>query len=74
MPRTAAQQTRPWRVYRTGSVRLTILEAHPWHTPLGTMDHRGAGWYEQSAAPHCPRCRQEAHGDAAIQTGGDEAH
>ncbi len=52
--------TRSWQVYRTGTEHYTILEAHPWHRPQGTIDHRGAGCYTQSYVPHCPLCRQES--------------
>lgn len=49
----------PEAVYRTGTVHLTIVEAHPYHRALRTVDHKGAGAYVVAFDPHCPRCREE---------------
>ncbi len=55
----AAHDGRPWRTYRTGTVHFTIIEAHPYHRPIGKVDHKGAGTYERAYDPQCPLCREE---------------
>lgn len=55
----AAQDERPFRVHRTGTESFTIIEAHPYHYPVGKLDHKGAGEYEQGYKPECPLCREE---------------
>jgi hypothetical protein len=34
-----AQDTRPWHTWRTGTVTFTIIEAHPYHQPIGKVVH-----------------------------------
>jgi hypothetical protein len=54
--------TRKWhsgRVHRTGTEHCTITEAHPSHTPVGNVDHKGAGNDMAGFDPHCPLCREE---------------
>lgn len=46
-------------VHRTGTEHLTITEAHPYHQPVGNVDHKGAGNYTIGYDPHCPLCRKE---------------
>jgi hypothetical protein len=46
-------------VHRTGSEHCTIIDAHPYHTPVGKIDHKGAGNYSMSYDPYCPLCRKE---------------
>ena len=46
-------------VYRTGTEQYTITEAHPYHIPVGTVDHHSAGTYTVGFDPSCPRCRQD---------------
>jgi hypothetical protein len=51
-----------WRiatVHRTGNERLTITEAHPYHKPVGKIDHKGAGNYIEGYDPQCPLCREQ---------------
>ena len=48
-----------WTIYRTGTERFTITAAHPYHVPVGRIDHTGAGTYTPGDDPQCPRCRQE---------------
>ena len=53
--------TRQWQrfiVHRTGTEHFTITEAHPFHQPVGKVDHKGAGNYVMGYDPHCPLCRQ----------------
>lgn len=50
----------PARTWRTGTVQYTITEAHPYHKPVGKIDHRGAGAYKHAYDPRCPFCRAEA--------------
>ena len=54
--------TRKWQnvmVHRTGNEHFTITEAHPYHKPVGKIDHKGAGNYTMTYDPHCPLCRQD---------------
>jgi len=53
-----AQDQRRWRTWRTGTVTFTIIDAHPYHRPVGKLDHKGAGEYEMAYDPHCPLCRE----------------
>jgi hypothetical protein len=48
-----------WIVHRTGTEHFTMTDAHPYHKPVGTIDHTGAGNYTMAYDPHCPVCRQE---------------
>jgi hypothetical protein len=48
-----------WIVHRTGNEHVTIQEAHPYHKPIGPVDHKGAGNYTVGYDPHCPLCREE---------------
>lgn len=58
--------SRPDRVWRTGTESFTIVEAHPYHQPVGRIDHKGAGEYVVAYDPQCPRCREElGRGDHA---------
>ena len=41
-------------VIRTGTERMTIVEAHPYHHPLSHTDHRGAGTYIKAYSAVCP--------------------
>ena len=50
---------RPWRTWRTGTERLALTEAHPYHKPVAALDHHGAGLYQQAYDPQCPLCREE---------------
>jgi hypothetical protein len=52
-------QAKPETVYRTGTEHVTITEAHPYHEPVGRIDHQGAGTYRQAWAPECPLCQAE---------------
>ena len=45
-------------VHRTGSEHYTIIDAHPYHMPVGAIDDKGAGNYTIAHDPHCPLCRQ----------------
>ncbi len=38
-----ADDKRPFRTWRTGTEHFTITEAHPYHRPVGKVDHKGAG-------------------------------
>jgi hypothetical protein len=49
--------TTPETVYRTGTEAFTILDAHPYHAPVGRLDHHGAGTYRRAYRPECPCCR-----------------
>ena len=49
----------PEHVWRTGTVHMTIVEAHPYHRPVSTVDHKGAGTYVVAFEPYCPLCREE---------------
>ena len=49
----------PEHVWRTGTVHMTIVEAHPYHRPVSTVDHKGAGTYVVAFEPNCPLCREE---------------
>ena len=50
----------PEAVWRTGTVRMTIVEAHPYHRPCSlTVDHQGAGAYVVAFEPNCPLCREQ---------------
>jgi hypothetical protein len=55
----AMHDTRRLQVIRTGTVHLTITDAHPYHVPLGRTDHHGAGIYVAGVVPQCPWCRHE---------------
>ena len=44
-------------IYRTGSEPFSITEAHPYHVPVGRLDHTGAGPYTTGVDPACPLCR-----------------
>jgi hypothetical protein len=46
-------------VIRTGNEHRTITEAHPYHQPVGSTDHKGAGTYVTAYNPQCPLCREE---------------
>ena len=46
-------------VYRTGSEAFSITEAHPWHIPVGRLDHHGAGTYRVGYDPACQLCRTQ---------------
>ena len=46
-------------IYRTGTEHCTITEVHPYHVPVGRIDHTGAGTYTTGVDPQCPLCRQE---------------
>jgi hypothetical protein len=46
-------------VHRAGTEHFTIIDAHPYHTPVGRIDHKGAGNYVMGYDPHCPWCRKE---------------
>jgi hypothetical protein len=50
---------KPYMVHRTGTEHLTIIDAHPYHKPLGKVDHKGAGHYTIAYDLHCPLCRQK---------------
>lgn len=49
----------PEAIWRTGTERMTITEAHPYHRCLRPVDHQGAGAYVVAFEPHCPLCREE---------------
>ena len=54
--------TQKWQnsiVHRTGTEHFTTTEAHPYHIPIGKIDHKGAGNYIAGFDPHCPVCREE---------------
>ena len=53
------KDARPARVWRTGTEFFSIIEAHPYHQPVGRVDHKGAGEYVIAYDPQCPRCREE---------------
>ena len=55
-------------VYRTGSEQFTLTEAHPWHIPVGRLDHKGAGTYTRSSDPACARCRTQEEDAMACRT------
>jgi hypothetical protein len=46
-------------VIRTGTEHMTIVEAHPYHQPVGRTDHKGAGVYVRAYTGQCPLCRME---------------
>ena len=50
-------------VYRTGTERFTLTEAHPWHVPVGRLGHHGAGTYTTGVDPTCPLCRTKEEKD-----------
>jgi hypothetical protein len=52
-------EKRPYRTWRMGTETFTITDAHPYHRPIGKIDHKGAGEYEIAYDPHCPLCRKE---------------
>jgi hypothetical protein len=41
--RGKGHDSRSDRVWRPGTECLTIIEAHPYHQPIGRVDHTGAG-------------------------------
>lgn len=49
----------PFTVSRTGTVAMTITEAHPYHKAFTKTTHSGAGAYQIAFDPNCPRCRAE---------------
>ena len=49
----------PEAVWRTGTVHMTIVEAHPYHRPVSTVDRQGAGAYVVAFEPNCPLCREQ---------------
>lgn len=53
------QADKPDQVYRTGTEFFTIIDAHPYHQPIGKVDHKGAGQYMRAHDPCCPLCRKE---------------
>lgn len=55
----AAHDKRPLRIWRTGTEQLTIIEAHPYHYPVGRIGHKGAGQYERGYKAECPLCHAE---------------
>jgi hypothetical protein len=36
-------EKRPYRTWRMGTETFTITDAHPYHRPIGKIDHKGAG-------------------------------
>jgi hypothetical protein len=53
----------PLRNWRTGTEAFTIIDAHPYHKAVYTVDHKGAGEYEIAYDPQCPLCRKEQAND-----------
>lgn len=53
---------RSYIVHRTGTEHVTMIDAHPYHTPVGRINHTGAGNDTIGSDPHCPLCRKE-HGE-----------
>lgn len=41
----SARDEFPPRTWRTGTETFTIFDAHPYHEPVGKVDHKGAGEY-----------------------------
>lgn len=62
------------RVFRTGTESLTIIEAHPYHQPIGRVDHKGAGEYVRAYDPCCPLCRKESKRGEHHADPGDVGH
>jgi hypothetical protein len=49
----------PETIWRTGTVRLTLVQAHPYHRCLYAVDRQGAGTYTIAYDPHCVLCLEE---------------
>src|SRR5207244_1984029 len=63
--RTRMAEELPASTWRTGTEFFTILDAHPYHQPVGKVDHKGAGEYRMAYKSECPLCR--AQGPAGLR-------